>query len=517
MIGSPANRLVEALEGFDWFVLVYFLVLNTIYFALTVLATIELVGYFRRRSFAGDEAVFASPLTPSVSVVVPAHNEELGIVDSVRAMLALTYPDHEVVVVDDGSTDSTFARLRDAFDLVEVPIVVPALVPTVGTVHSTHVPRDGSPLLVVRKDSVGSKADANNAGINAASGDLLCMVDADAVLEPDALLRVVRPFVDDPVRMVATGGTIRAINGSRIDHGRVAQVQIARSWLARVQVVEYLRSFLIGRAGWSRLQGLLIISGAFGVFRRDLMVTIGGYQLGSLAEDADVVARMHRHLRREGQAYRIEFVTQPVCWTEVPETLRTLGRQRRRWSRGLAELLWTYRGMLANPRYGRIGTVVMPYFLLFECLGPVIELLGLTGLLLGLALGVVDLSFAVLFALVAVGYGVLLSAAAITIEELSYRRYRRVRDFVAMAAAAVIENLGYRQLHAWWRLRGLFLAIRGKEAVWEPMVRVGFGAGVAATQVAAPPWARPGDDELVAPDQAPRPADPPADRPFECS
>ena len=476
MIASVESWLTEVLIGFDWFVLVYFLVLNTIYLALTGLATVELVGYFRRRSFAADEAVFANPMTPSVSVVVPAHNEELGIVDSVRAMLALTYPDHEVVVVDDGSTDTTFARLEQVFDLAEVPVVVPQLVPTTGAVLSTHVPRDGSALLVVRKASAGSKADANNTGINAASRELVCMVDADAVLEPDALLRVVRPFVDDPVRMVATGGTIRAINGSQIDHGRVAEARIARSWLARVQVVEYLRSFLLGRAGWSRLQGLLIISGAFGLFRRDLMVAIGGYQHGSMAEDADVVARMHQRLRGERRPYRIEFVTHPVCWTEVPETFQTLGRQRRRWSRGLAELLWSYRGMIGNPRYGRIGTVVMPYFLLFECLGPVIELIGIAALLGGVAFGVIDTSFALLFALVAVGYGVFLSAAAITLEELSYRRYRRVRDFAAMAAASVFENLGYRQLHAWWRLRGLLLAIRGREAVWEPMARVGFGA-----------------------------------------
>jgi cellulose synthase/poly-beta-1,6-N-acetylglucosamine synthase-like glycosyltransferase len=470
--------LVDGLVGFQWFVLGYFLVLNTTYLVLTLLAGVDLVGYFRRRPFAGDDAVFANPMTPSVSVIVPAHNEELGIVDSVRALLALRYPDHEVVVIDDGSTDNTFALVEGAFDLCEVPLVVPQLVPTFGAIRSTHVPRDGSALIVVRKDTVGSKADALNVGINAANGDLVCMVDADAVLEPEALLRVCKPFVDDPLRMAATGGTIRAINGSRIEQGRLVEARIARSWLARIQVVEYLRSFLLGRAGWSRLQGLLIISGAFGVFRRDLMVEVGGYKAGSLAEDADVVARFHRHLRRQRRPYRISFVTEPVCWTEVPETLQTLGRQRRRWSRGLAELLWTYRGMIANPSYGRIGAVVMPYFLLFECLGPVIELIGFGTLVAGVGFGLIDVQFAVLFGLVALGYGVVLSLAAITLEELSFRRYVRGRDLAAMAAAAVAENIGYRQIHAWWRLRGLALAIRGREGVWEPMTRVGFGAGL---------------------------------------
>jgi cellulose synthase/poly-beta-1,6-N-acetylglucosamine synthase-like glycosyltransferase len=476
---SLRDAVDVSLGSFQWFVLVYFLVLNTIYLVLTVIAAVDLAGYFRRRMFSGDDVVFANPMTMPVSVIVPAHNEEAGIVDSVRAMMALRYPDHEVVIVEDGSTDATFPRLKAAFDLVEVPLVIPDLVPTRGRILSTHVPRDGASLVVVRKETAGSKADANNVGINAASHPLVCMVDADAVLEEDALLRVTKPFVDDPIRTVATGGTIRVINGSRVEHGRLADPRLPRSWLARIQVVEYLRSFLLGRAGWSRLQGLLIISGAFGVFRRDLMVEIGGYDLDSVAEDADVVARIHRLLRQRKTEYRITFVTEPVCWTEVPETMQTLGRQRRRWSRGLADLLWRYRAMIANPRYGRVGTVTMPYFLVFESLGPTIELVGVASVIVGLALGLVDVPFALLFAAVAVGYGLALSLAALALEELSYRRYRRARDLAAMGAAAVLENVGYRQLHAWWRLQGLVASVRRREAVWEPMVRVGFGAGAA--------------------------------------
>lgn len=475
---TVADLAGSGLLGFQWFVLAYFLVLNSIYLVLTTLASVDLVGYFRRRSFSGDDEVFANPMTLPVSVIVPAHNEEAGIVDSVRAMMALRYPVHEVVVVEDGSTDRTFELLERAFDLVEVPVVIPQLVPTIGRVISTHLPRDGSSLVVVRKENAGSKADTNNVGINAATHPLVCMVDADAVLEEAALLRVTKPFVDDPVRTVATGGTIRAINGSRVDRGRIAEPRLPKSWLARIQVIEYLRSFLLGRAGWSRLQGLLIISGAFGVFRRDTMIEIGGYATTSLAEDADVVARMHRQLRRQKVDYRITFVSEPVCWTEVPETFETLGRQRRRWSRGLADLLWLYRDMIGNPRYGRVGTVVMPYYLFFECLGPVIELAGFATLVLGLTFGFLNVPFAILFGAVALGYGVFLSLVSLALEELSYRRYRRPRDLLTMAIAAIVENIGFRQLHAWWRLRGLILAIRGKEATWEPMARIGFGAGV---------------------------------------
>jgi cellulose synthase/poly-beta-1,6-N-acetylglucosamine synthase-like glycosyltransferase len=221
---------------------------------------------------------------------------------------------------------------------------------------------------------------------------------------------------------------------------------------------------------------MLIISGAFGVFRRETMIEVGGYAPHSLAEDADVVARMHRILRRRGVDYRITFVTEPVCWTEVPETFEILGRQRRRWSRGLADLLWTYRSMIGNPRYGRIGIVVYPYYLLFECLGPVIELVGFLTLVLGLVFGLLNVPFAVLFCAVALGYGVFLSLASLALEEMSFRRYRHRRELMWLVAAAFVENVGFRQIHAWWRLRGLILAIRRHEVKWEPMVRIGFGA-----------------------------------------
>jgi cellulose synthase/poly-beta-1,6-N-acetylglucosamine synthase-like glycosyltransferase len=300
------------------------------------------------------------------------------------------------------------------------------------------------------------------------------MVDADSILDEEALLRVAKPFVDDPARTVATGGVIRAVNGSIVERGRLVEPRMPSGWLARIQVLEYLRSFLLGRTGWSRLGGLLIISGAFGLFRRDLVIEVGGLDLDCIGEDAELVARLHRHLRAQRKRYRIAFVPEPVSWTEVPSTYKTLAVQRRRWSLGLAQVLRKHRTMIGNPRYGRIGLVVLPYYLMFELLGPIVELFGLAAVVVGVVLGMLNTHFAILFALFALGYGVFLSIAAVAVEEFSFHRYHRWRDLAVAISAAVLENLGYRQLHAFWRLRGLAQAVRGTDAAWGTMTRAGF-------------------------------------------
>jgi cellulose synthase/poly-beta-1,6-N-acetylglucosamine synthase-like glycosyltransferase len=477
------NALRDVVGGFDWFVLVYFVLLNSGYLALIAIASVDVARWMRRLGFAGHDDIFTNPLTPGVSVLVPAFNEELSIVESTHAMLAVKYPEFEVIVVDDGSTDGTFERMRRAFNLVEVERVIPDDVPTIGAIISTHAPAAGAPLLVVRKENAGRRADALNVGINAARQPLVCMVDADSLLEEESLLRVVKPFIDDS-RIVATGGAIRAANGSTVERGRVLVPRMPRRWIERVQVLEYLRSFLLGRTGWSRLGALLIISGAFGVFRREVVVEVGGLDLQTLGEDAELVTSIHRLSRDEKRDWRVGFVAEPVCWTEVPRDPGVLGRQRRRWSQGLAEILWKHRRMMLNPRYGRIGMLTLPYYFLFELIGPIVELTGIPIVILGLALGVVNPAFALLFAAVALGYGMFVSVSALAVEEFSFRRYPRWRDLAAALFAAVAENVGYRQMHAWWRLHGLWRFIRRQDTGWGVMTRTGFTLVPAADEAA---------------------------------
>ncbi|MEP7763309.1 glycosyltransferase family 2 protein [Sanguibacter sp. 25GB23B1] len=456
--------------------LAYFLLINTSYLVLILLASVNFTRHLRRTPFAGTDSVASSALTPGVSVILPAYNEEMVILDSVRSVLDLRHPDHEAVVVNDGSKDSTLELLVAAYDLVPDTRQITEQIPARGRIRGVWVPSNPAiPLIVVDTENSG-RSDSLNAGVNAATRDLIVMLDADSLMDPDALLVVSQPFADDPEGTVATGGVIRAANGCQVVGGRVVDVRMPRQMVARIQVVEYLRSFLLGRTGWSQANALILISGAFGMFRRDVLVEVGGLDADCIGEDFELVMRIHRHMKDAGRDYRVVFVAEPVSWTEVPSTLAVLGRQRRRWHRGLWEVLWSYRAMTFNPRYGRVGMVALPYYWLFELFAPLIELVGLVVVPLGLALGVVDLRYAVALLLVTYVYGFFVTCAALLVEEISFHRYSRWSDLLRILGAAFAENVGYRQLTAVWRLQGWWAALRNKKAVWGTMTRTGFGS-----------------------------------------
>ncbi len=448
----------------------YSVALNLMFSMFTILAWSRIRHHHHGENSQTTDEIFRSPLTPPVSILLPAYNEEAGVVQSVKSLLQLRYPELEIIVIDDGSRDRTVEVLKEAFELVPVRRVMRAELDT-AAVGQVYVSRLHPHLTVVSKEN-GGKADALNCGVNLARYPYVCAIDADAILEEQALLRVMAPVIDDP-EVVATGGIVRIANGCTVRNGRIIDVNLPRTRLATLQVVEYLRAFLVGRMGWAAVGTLLIVSGAFGVFKRSVMVDVGGYETGTVGEDMELVVRIHRRMREANKPYKVSFVPDPVCWTEAPEDLRILSRQRRRWQRGLLETLWTHRKAMIEPGQGIFGRFALPFFVVFEALGPIVEVAGYIAFPISAANGWLSWEYALAFYLIAVGWGMLLSVAAVALEELTYRRYPLRRHVVRMAVYAIVDNLGYRQLTSFWRLWGIAEFLR-KEKSWGTMTRKGF-------------------------------------------
>lgn len=464
--------VVASVHAADLTVLWYTFLVNSFFALLLVLAGPQLFAHWR----FGSEDVLTRSLTssaaPRVSIIVPAYNEAVSIVDSLRSLLTLRYPYYEVVLVNDGSKDDTLQRLIDAYDLYEVP---PAVMRRLRTqkVRAYYRSRTWSKLLVVDKIN-GGKADSLNVALDASRFPFVLACDADTLIEPDALLRLTRPFLFDQ-KIAAVGGTIRVVNSCTVRDGRVTEARVDSRWLPGVQTVEYLRAFLFGRLGWNLLGGNLNISGAFGLFRRDYLTEILGYATSTVTEDFEVSVRLQRHLMEDSIKAKVAFIPDPVAWTEVPTSLKVLGRQRERWHRGLIATLVTHRKVIFNPRYGACGLVAMPYYLFCEMLGPLVETIGLVLTLAGTAFGLLAPAYAVAFFVVTYLYGIVLSLAAILMEEATFHRYRRPADSLRLVVFAILEPLGFRQATVWFRLKAFWRYLRGDHS-WGRMQREGFGA-----------------------------------------
>ena len=476
-----------AVRWTDMAILWYMFLVNSFFALLLALAAPQLFAHWR----FGSEDVLARSLTssavPRVSILVPAHNESVSIVDSLRSLLTLQYPYYEVVLVNDGSTDDTMALLHAAYDLYEVP---PAVMRRLRTKHvrAYYRSRTWSKLLVVDKQN-GGKADSLNVALDAARFPYVLACDADTLIEPDALLRLARPFLFDQ-KIAAVGGTIRVVNSCTVEDGRVVDARVDGRWLSGIQTVEYLRAFLFGRLGWNLLGGNLIISGAFGLFRRDYLTEILGYATSTVTEDFELIVRLQRFLKEQHKPGKVVFIPDPVAWTEVPTSVAVFGRQRERWHRGLIATMVAHRAVLFNPRYGAMGLIAMPYFLIAELMAPLVEAIGLIITVLCALTGVLAPGFAVAFFATAYLFGTLLSLAAILMEEVSFHRYRRTSDTLRLVFFAFIEPFGFRQVTVWFRLKAFVKYLQGDHS-WGRMKREGFGApattGVTAGRAASPP------------------------------
>jgi cellulose synthase/poly-beta-1,6-N-acetylglucosamine synthase-like glycosyltransferase len=459
--------VAHIINAIEFVFMLYFIGLNAVYLGLNVISLFTVPRYMEMRALRDLPQVY-SGLEPPISIVAPAYNEQAIIVTSVRSLLQLNYPEFELVVVNDGSKDETLEVLKREFKLVPFPEAYRARLPSkpVRAIYrSTNYPN----LRVIDKEN-GGKADSTNTGVNAARYPLFCVIDSDSILERDSLHNAVQPFLEDP-RTVACGGTIRIANGCRVSGGFLEQPGLPRNPLALFQVMEYLRAFLFGRLGWAPMNALLIISGAFGIFYKEKVVSVGGFRTDTIGEDMELVMRLHRVLTEKRVPYRIAFVPDPVCWTEAPEDLRTLRSQRIRWQHGLGDSIRINRGLLFQRGSGFVGWLALPFFVVFEWLGPLVEVAGYIFIPFAYFLGLLSLSSMLIFFLLSVSLGLLCSASSLLLEELSFHIYPKTRDVLWLFLAVIAENLGYRQLNSYWRIKGLIEWMLGRKAKWGEMTR----------------------------------------------
>jgi len=469
----------SVLHFFDYVnavILTYFVVTNGVYTVLMLMSlyTVSLHAKFAGRRGYADIA--DSPVTPPVALIVPCHNEEKAIVQTVRCLLDLHYPEKEIIVVDDGSTDATLERLIDEFQLERMDLIYRESVPAKRP-YAFYYNSQQPELLVIVKPN-GGKPDALNAGINMARSSYFCTVDADSLIEREALLRLMAPIVHSAVQVVVSGGVVRIANGSKVEDGQITEINLPRTWIERCQVVEYIRTFLFGRPAWNFLNATFIVSGAFCMLHKETVILAGGFTTDTVTEDVDMIAVLHRFLRTMKWKYRMVFTTDPICWTEAPHTVRMLARQRRRWQLGLMQTVMKHNDMILSPRYRAVGLLSMPFHAFIEAVGCVIEAAGTILIPFSFLIGAMPFSLFLLLMFLAVGYGTLLSMGSVLLEETTLRRYPKLRHVLILMVFAVIENVGYRQMVTFFRAQGVLAYFLGKKK-WELVAHRGLAPRLA--------------------------------------
>jgi cellulose synthase/poly-beta-1,6-N-acetylglucosamine synthase-like glycosyltransferase len=458
--------------------LVYFALANAFYTVLMLVSLYSVTMQSRAARTREFDALTGSPVTPPIAVIVPAYNEETVITQTVSSLLDADYPEKEIIVVDDGSTDATLEKLVRRFSLVRMDLIYRQRLATdepIAMYRSTVHPE----LTVIAAQHRG-KPHTLNTGINVSRSPYFCTVDADSVLEKDALLRLMAGVLESPVNTVVSGGVVRISNGCRIDGGKITEIGVPKTWVERCQAVEYIRTFMFGRAGWNALGATFVAAGAFCLFHTESVVLAAGFSADTVTEDIDMVATLRRVMTERGWPYRIAFTSDPVCWTEAPRTVGMLAKQRRRWQLGLVQTVNKHAGMFFNPRYGSVGLIGMPFHAVMEGVGSVIEALGTIMIPLAYAVGLLPLSTFLLFLILAVGYGTLLSLGSVMLEEMTLRRYPKIRQVLVLMMYAVIENLGYRQMITLFRAQGVLRYLLGQRK-WEVVEHTGVRGELAAS------------------------------------
>lgn len=446
------------------------ILLNLIYIVQLFISMIRVHNNYNK-TFSDDfhSYVDSDNLLP-ISLIIPAYNEEENIVQNIRSLMKLNYPMYEIIVVNDGSTDKTGELVIQAFHMHKIETAIRYQIPT-QKIEAVYFSREFPNLLYVQKQN-GGKSDALNAGINISRYPLFTCLDADSRIEKDALLRLSMEFIKDS-RTVVAGGLVRIANGSKIVDGELKGFSMPQKLIERFQIVEYYRSFLMGRVFWSASNSLLIVSGAFGLFRKQTVIDVGGYKRNTIGEDMEIVVRIHRYMRKNRKKYRVKFDEFSICWTQGPMSMQDIRSQRRRWQIGLMDTLISHIGMTFNPRYGFVGLISVPYNWIFELLGAVVEVIGYFLIPFSLIMGELNMFFFVIYFLLSVALGVILSEGSLVLEQYTHRAAMNAKQSIAISVYAVLENFGYRQMITIFRVEGI-LKYRKLRKTWGKIKRKEF-------------------------------------------
>lgn len=463
----------EFLLYYGIFAIYYVIAINSMYFVIMMFSFKEIMTIFKSSVYSRFQTLSGSKYVPPISILVPAYNEELTIIENVRSLLALNYPEYEVIVVNDGSKDDTLQVMIDQFELTDAKHLPMNRVLNTskikGIYHNPAYPN----LYLVDKEN-GGKADSLNAGINISHYPLIASIDADSLLEKDALIRIAKVYMENPEETVAIGGDIRIANGCKIENGVVSDIRLPDKFLPMMQCVEYLKAFLGGRIGWSAINGLIIVSGAFGVFRKDYVIKVGGYREGYPGEDMNIIIKLHKYMLEKKLPYRIAFCPDAVCWTQAPDTFKILGSQRRRWGRGNLKNMIEYgKNMVLRPKYKIFGMITLPFNIMFETLNPYFRITGLLALIGYTAMDMTNSNILLIYGLLNILYGVLLGVGSLLLEEIAFRRYPRIRDIVKMLFYTILMFFGYRQIGVIWRFLGHIEFMRNNNS-WGTMTRTSW-------------------------------------------
>ena len=464
------NAIRSFIVVFNYFCMAFTILLNLIYIVQLFISMIRVHNNYNK-TFSDDfhSYVDSDNLLP-ISLIIPAYNEEENIVQNIRSLMKLNYPMYEIIVVNDGSTDKTGELVIQAFHMHKIETAIRYQIPT-QKIEAVYFSREFPNLLYVQKQN-GGKSDALNAGINISRYPLFTCLDADSRIEKDALLRLSMEFIKDS-RTVVAGGLVRIANGSKIVDGELKGFSMPQKLIERFQIVEYYRSFLMGRVFWSASNSLLIVSGAFGLFRKQTVIDVGGYKRNTIGEDMEIVVRIHRYMKKNRKKYRVKFDEFSICWTQGPMSMRDIRSQRRRWQIGLMDTLISHIGMTFNPRYGFVGLISVPYNWIFELLGAVVEVIGYFLIPFSLIMGELNMFFFVIYFLLSVALGVILSEGSLVLEQYTHRAAMNAKQSIAISVYAVLENFGYRQMITIFRVEGI-LKYRKLRKTWGKIKRKEF-------------------------------------------